>query len=302
MATPVLAPRPATTFATVRDLTAIIRRHFLYEGYAEMAERARADPLAAEACFRELYGCGIREKRLAVRRAYIAREPNLHDVEIGRELGISRKQVVEIRSQLRQQSQFDGRKRNVPTRENLARRTEREAFIREHYETLTKQEMAQALGVSEETVRLDFHRLGRRGAVQPLSRCRLEYVATHPQRPERQLAADLSISVYGVRFIKRRLRELRRDMNLLRCQVEREIRDRYAPATGEYVVECMREALNVLDLPQQKVLLQSAAQFKDVEMQPIFWHLIRTDVQGRAKMIRKIEAGIYDLKELERTN
>jgi len=302
MATPVLAPRPVADFVTLRNVTAVIRSHFLTEGYTEMAARGGVDPEVVEARFRELYGCGIRAKRLAVRRAYIAREPNLHDVEIGRQLGISRKQVVEIRSQLRQGGQYPGRKRNVPTRENLTRRAQREAFIREHYRTLTKQEMAKTLGVSEETVRLDFHRLRRKGSVEPLSRYRLEHVAAHHRQPERQLAGALGISVYGVRFIKRRLRELRRDMNLLRCQVEREIRDRYAPATGEYVVECMREALNVLDLPQQKILLQSAGQFKDVEMQPIFWHLVRTDVQGRAKMIRKIEAGVFDLKELERTN
>ena len=91
-------------------------------------------------------------------------------------------------------------------------------------------------------------------------------------------------------------------MNLLRCQVEREIKTRYAPATGEYIVDCMRRALNVLELPQQRVLLEAANRFKDGELQPIFWHLVRTDVQGRARIIRKIESGVTDLKELERTN
>lgn len=302
MATEVLTPQAATVVEQIGDLTAIIRRQFLYDSYAEMAGRAGVGPEEVEARFRQLYACGIRVKRLAVRRAYIAREPRLHDTEIGRQLGISRKQVVEIRSQLRASGQYTSRKRHVPTRENLSRRAGREAYIGEHYQTCTKQEMARALSVSEETIRLDFHRLQRRGLVQPLSRCRLVYVAGQTRKPEKQLAAELGISVYGVRFIKRRLRELRTDMNLLRCLVEREIRDRYAPATGNYVVECMREALNVLELPQQKVLLENADEFKDVEMQPIFWHLVRTDIQGRAKMIRKIEAGIYDLKELERTN
>ncbi len=302
MATHVLPSQAPPAVQDTPDVLAVIRRHFLYESYGAMAARAGAEPKEVEARFRELYGGGIRAKRLEVRRAYIAREPRLHDVDIGRQLGISRKQVVEIRSQLREEGHFDGRKRHVPTRETLDRRGEREEFIAEHYRSLTKQEMAEALDVSEETIRLDFQRLQRRGVVQSLARCRLEYVAHHQDAPEKQLAADLGISVYGVRFIKRRLRELRRDMNLLRCQVEKQIRDRYAPATGHYVVECMREALNVLDLPQQKVLLENASRFKDGEMQPIFWHLVRTDIQGRARMIRKIEAGIYDLKELERTN
>jgi DNA-binding CsgD family transcriptional regulator len=302
MATQVLEPRPTLAVEQAGELAVILRRHFLFESYAEMAQRAGVAPEFVEGGFRELYGSGIRVKRLAVRRAYIAREPRQHDTEIGRQLGISRKQVVEIRSQLRLDGHYRGRKRTVPTRENLARRAQREAYIREHYETCTKQQIAQELGVSEETIRLDFHRLQRRGLVQPLSRCRLELVAAQPHKAERQLAAELGISVYGVRFIKRRLRELRGEMNLLRCQVEREIRERYAPATGNYVIECMREALNVLDLPQQRVLLENTPRFKDGELQPIFWHLVRTDMQGRAKMIRKIEAGIFDLKELERTN
>jgi len=303
MATQALAQQShAVVDGSASPLTAVIRRHFLYESYARMARRVGAKPEKVESCFRELYECGIRAKRLAVRRAYIAREPRLHDVEIGRQLGISRKQVVEIRSQLRDSGHFDGRKRSVPTRENLGRRMRRDEFICANYRQLTKQQMAEALGVSEETIRLDFHRLQRCGLVEPLSRYRLGYVGKNIHCPERQLAEGLRISVYGIRFIKRRLRELRNSMNLLRCQVEREIRDRYAPATGNYVVECMREALNVLELPQQKVLLENTNEFRDVEMQPIFWHLVRTDVQGRAKMIRKIEAGIFDLKELERAN
>jgi hypothetical protein len=284
------------------DLTATIRRHFLYESYAQMGRRAGVDAPTVEAAFRELYGAGIRAKRLEVRRAYIARGPQLRDREIGEQLGISRKQVVEIRSQLRADGLFEGRKPGLPSRKARSRRQRRWDYICEHYDGQTKQEMAEALGVSEETIRLDFNELRRRGLVQPLYQCRLDHVARHPHRPEKQLAAELDISVYGVRFIKRKLRRLRENMNLLRCQIEKEIRLRYPPATGEYVIECMRQALNVLELPQQRVLLESTPAFNNAEMQPIFWHLVRADEQGRTRMIRKIEAGVTDLKELERAN
>jgi DNA-binding CsgD family transcriptional regulator len=301
MATQLRAPvAPRSAVAT--DFSAVIRRCFLYEGYEEMGRRLGVEASVVERRFREMYSCGIRSKRLEVRRAYIARGPRLRDEEIGRQLGISRKQVVEIRSRLRARGHFDGRKPTLPSRESQARRRERQAYICEHYEEQTKQQMAKALGVSAETIRLDFNQLHRCGLVQPLYRCRLEYVAARPRRPEKELAKELGISVYGVRFIKRRLRKLRETMNLLRCQIEKHIRNRYAPATGNYVVDCMRRALDVLELPQQRVLLEHAPGFKDSEMQPIFWHLVRTDVQGRARMIRKIESGVTDLKELERAN
>jgi len=301
MATQVRAPVALKT-EVAPDLTAIIRRHFLCEGYQEMARRAGVEPVAVEGRFRELYGTGIRAKRLDVRRAYIARGPRLRDEEIGRQLGISRKQVVEIRSQLRGSGLFNGRKPVAASRESLARRRRRHDYICEHYDKQTKEQMAKALGVSAETVRLDFNHLRRRGLVQPLYQCRFEHVAANVHKREKELAQELGISVFGVRFIKRRLRKLREKMNLLRCHVERQIRKRYAPATGEYVVACMRRALDVLELPQQKVLLQNAGEFKDTEMQPIFWHLVRTDDQGRARMIRKIEGGVTALKELERAN
>ena len=294
--------QPATSTSTLPSLLSIIRRHFLYESYEGMGRRAGVDSVMIEAAFRDLYGCGIRAKRLDVRRAYIARGPGLRDEEIARQLGISRKQVVEIRSQLRARGSFDGRKPGLPTRDSAERRRKRQCYICEHYDEQTKQQMAKALSVSEETVRLDFNDLRRQGLVQPLYQCRLDYVAAHADSPEKQLAHDLDISVFGVRFIKRRLRKLREKMNLLRCQVERQIRDRYPPATGEYVVDCMRKALNVLELPQQRVLLENAGDFTDTEMQPIFWHLVRTDEQGRTRMIRKIEGGVTDLKELERAN
>jgi len=284
------------------DLPATIRRHFLYATYEEMARRAGTTAAEVEACFRDLYSCGIRAKRLEVRRAYIGTGPRVRDDEIGRRLGISRKQVVEIRSQLRETGLYAGRKPGLPTRDGVARKRDRHRYICERYAAETKQQMAVALGVSAETIRLDFKELRRRGVVQPLYRCRLEYVASHPKLPERVLAEKLGISIYGVRFIKRRLRKLRDKMNLLRCQVEREIKTRYAPATGEYVIECMRRALNVLELPQQRVLLENTNRFKDTELQPIFWHIVRTDIQGRARMIRKIESGIIELKELERAN
>ncbi|MFP4056895.1 MAG: DeoR family transcriptional regulator [Candidatus Brocadiia bacterium] len=301
MATQVQAPAKAST-SLRSELSAVIRRRFLYDSYADMGRRAGVSASVVERRFREMYGCGVRAKRLEVRRAYIVRGPRLRDEEIGRQLGISRKQVVEIRSQLRASGRFEGRKAGLPTRDGQARRRARRAYIGEHYAAQTKQEMAKALGVSTETVRLDFNELHRRGLVQPLYRCRLEYVAAHLHKPEKELAHEQGISVFGVRFIKRRLRELRETMNLLRCQVEKQIRNRYAPATGEYVVECMRRALDVLELPQQQVLLQHAPRFKDGDMQPIFWHLVRTDVQGRQRMIRKIESGVTDLKELERAN
>jgi len=301
MATQLEAPAVLRTDIAL-DLPATIRRCFLYETYEEMARRAGTTAAEMEACFRDLYTCGIRAKRLEVRRAYIGTGPQLRDDEIGRRLGISRKQVVEIRSQLRGTGLYAGRKPGLPTRDGVARRRERHRYICEHYAAETKQQMAMALGVSAETIRLDFNELRRRGIVQPLYRCRLEYVASHPKLPERALAEKLGISIYGVRFIKRRLRKLRVKMNLLRCQVEREIKTRYAPATGEYVIECMRRALNVLELPQQRVLLENANRFKDTELQPIFWHIVRTDIQGRARMIRKIESGITELKELERAN
>jgi len=294
-------PRAARAVVSA-DLSAVVRRHFLFETYEEMARRAGVSAEEVEAQFRQLFGCGIRRKRLEVRRAYIARGPRLHDAEIARRLGISRKQVVEIRSRLRAAGLYQGRKPGLPTRDGRRRRQERYRYIVENYVHQTKQEMAKALGVSSETLRLDFNELWRRGLVQPLYKCRLEYVAAHAREPEREIARKLNISVYGVRFIKRKLRKLRVNMNLLRCQVEREIRNRYAPATGEYVVDCMRRALNVLELPQQRVLLEAANRFKDGELQPIFWHLVRTDVQGRARIIRKIEAGVTDLKELERAN
>ena len=284
------------------DLSALIRRHFLFETYEEMAQRGATTPLEVELRFREMFGCGIRRKRLEVRRAYVGSGPHLPDDEIGQRLGISRKQVVEIRSQLRLGGHYDGRKPGLPTRDGSHRRRNRHKYILEHYATETKQQMAEALGVSAETIRLDFNDLRRRGLVQPLYKCRLEYVAARAGVPERQIARELGISVYGVRFIKRKLRKTRANMNLLRCQVEREIKTRYAPATGEYIVDCMRRALNVLELPQQRVLLEAANRFKDAELQPIFWHLVRTDVQGRARIIRKIESGVTDLKELERTN
>ncbi len=292
----------ALTSQTVPDLAALIRRRFLYATYEDLAREAGLPQEEVEARFREMFGTGIRRKRLEVRRAYIARGPRLADDEIGRRLGISRKQVVEIRSQLRAGGLYVGRKPGLPTHGGIERRRERHKYILEHYGRQTKQQMARALGVSAETVRLDFNELRRRGLVQPLYKCRLEYVAAHPGLPEREVARQLGISIYGVRFIKRKLRKLRVNMNLLRCQVEKEIKTRYAPATGEYIVECMRRALNVLELPQQRVLLERAGQFKDGDLQPIFWHLVRTDVQGRARIIRKIEAGITDLKELERTN
>lgn len=284
------------------ELTPIIRHHFLYESYEAMGRRCGAESAVVEARFRELYGCGIRTKRLEVRRVYIARGPRLRDAEIGTQLGISRKQVVEIRSQLRAEGAYPGRKPGLPTRDSLARRRRRERYICEHYASETKQQMAEALGVSEETIRIDFNSLRRQGLVQPLYECRLDFVSAHADWPERRLAGRLGISVYGVRFIKRRLRKLRENMNLLRCQVEKTIRDRYPPATGDYIVECMRAALNVLELPQQRVLLEKASGFADTEMQPIFWHLVRTDEQGRTRMIRKIECGVTDLKELERAN
>jgi len=301
MATQTDAPLAAATEPKA-EVTSVIRRCFLYESYEEMGRRAGVDASVVEGRFRELYGCGIRAKRLEVRRAYIARGPRLRDEEIARQLGISRKQVVEIRSQLRSCGLFHGRKPGLPTRESRARRRHRQRYICEHYDKQTKQQMAKSLGVSEETIRLDFNDLRRRGLVQPLYRCRLQFVAAHMTKPEKQLARELGISVFGVRFIKRRLRKLRETMNLLRCQIEKQIRHRYPPATGEYVVECMRAALSVLELPQQKVLLENADQFKDTEMQPIFWHLVRTDEQGRTRMIRKIESGVTDLKELERAN
>jgi DNA-binding CsgD family transcriptional regulator len=287
---------------TASGLDAVMRRHFLFETYEDMAQRAGLMPEEVEARFRELFSCGIRRKRLEVRRAYIASGPRLPDDDIGRRLGISRKQVVEIRSQLRQGGLYDGRKPGLPTRDGAQRRRARYAYVLEHYGTQSKQQIAEALRVSAETVRLDFGQLRRRGLVQPLYKCRLDYVAAHVGAPERQTAAELGISIYGVRFIKRKLRKLRANMNLLRCQVEKEIKNRYAPATGEYIVDCMRRALNVLELPQQRVLLENAGRFRDGELQPIFWHLVRTDVQGRARIIRKIESGVTDLKELERTN
>ena len=301
MATHTLVPT-AQTREHRPDVVATIRRHFLYESYEEMGRRAGVDASAVESLFREAYACGIRAKRLEVRRAYIARGPRLRDEEIGRQLGISRKQVVEIRSQLRAEGLYEGRKPGLPAADATSRRRKRQDYICERYDKETKQQMAAALGVSEETIRLDFNRLRRRGLVQALYQCRLDYVAAHRDEPEKQLAAELGISVFGVRFIKRRLRRLRETMNLLRCQIERQIRHRYPPATGEYVVECMRRALNVLELPQQRVLLQQTPYFKDTEMQPIFWHLVRTDEQGRTRMIRKIESGVTDLKELERAN
>lgn len=301
MATQTRAPLAQPTEA-YPGLTATIRRHFLYDSYEEMGRQASVDASLVEGRFRELYGCGIRAKRLEVRRAYIARGPRLRDAEIGRQLGISRKQVVEIRSQLRAEGGFAGRKAGLPTRESASRRHQRQRYICEHFDGETKQQMAEALGVSEETIRLDFNELRRRGLVQPLYQCRLDFVAAHVDLPEKRLARELGISVYGVRFIKRRLRKLREKMNLLRCQVERTIRDRYPPATGNYVVECMRAALNVLELPQQRVLLENASGFADTEMQPIFWHLVRTDEQGRTRMIRKIECGVTNLKDLERAN
>jgi len=301
MATQLDAPVAVTTEAAP-DLAATIRRYFLFETYEEVAQRAGTTASEVEACFRRLFSCGIRKKRLEVRRSYIASGPQLRDDEIGRRLGISRKQVVEIRSQLRGSGHYDGRKPGLPTRGGVARRHERFKYILEHYATQTKQEMAKALDVSAETIRLDFNELRRNGLVQPLYRCRLDYVAAHPEMSERELAAKLGISVYGVRFIKRRLRKLRVKMNLLRCQVEKHIKTRYAPATGQYVVDCMRRALDVLELPQQRVLLEKAVSFKDTEMQPIFWHIVRNDVQGRARMIRKIGCGVTDLKELERAN
>ncbi|NQT85815.1 DeoR family transcriptional regulator [bacterium] len=260
------------------------------------------DAATVERTFRAMYGSGIRAKRLEVRRAYIARGPRLRDEEIGRQLGITRKQVVEIRSQLRASGEYAGRKPGLPSRDSQARRQDRQRYICEHYHVQTKQQMAAALDVSAETVRLDFKELHQKGLVQPLYRCRLDYVAASVDKPEKELARELAISVFGVRFIKRRLRKLRETMNLLRCQIEKHIRNRYAPATGEYVVECMRRALDVLELPQQKVLLENTPHFKDGEMQPIFWHLVRTDIQGRARMVRKIESGVHDLKELERAN
>jgi len=295
--------QPVVSGAAVHaDLASVIRRRFLFETYEDIARQAAVTPEEVETRFRELFGCGIRRKRLEVRQAYIASGPRLTDGEIGERLGISRKQVVEIRSRLRASGLYDGRKPGLPTRDGLERRRSRHRYILEHYGVQTKQQMAEALGVSAETIRLDFNELRRRGHVQPLYKCRLEYVAAHPGAPERHLARDLGISIYGVRFIKRKLRKLRDTMNLLRCQVEKEIKTRYAPATGEYIVECMRRALNVLELPQQLVLLEAAGRFKDAELQPIFWHILRTDVQGRARMIRKIESGVTDLKELERTN
>jgi len=302
MATKLDAPVAPRKQQAAPRLAAVIRRHFLYETYEQMARRAGVEPEEMEAAFRQLYSCGIRAKRLEVRRAYIASNPRLRDEEIARKLGITRKQVVEIRSQLRRSRLYEGRKPGLPTREGQARRAERQRYICENYMRQTKQQMAKALGVSAETIRLDFNELRRKGLVQPLYRCRLDFVAAHPEMSERQLAKELGISVYGVRFIKRRLRKLREKMNLLRCQVERDIRRRYPPATGEYVVECMRAALSVLELPQQKVLLERVGEFKDTEMQPIFWHLVRTDIQGRARMIRKIESGVTNLKELERAH
>lgn len=301
MATQLERPIASQSEATT-DVAALMRRHFLHETYEDMAHRAGLTQMEVEDHFRGLFGCGIRRKRLEVRRAYIANGPRLADDEIGRRLGISRKQVVEIRSQLRSTGLYDGRKPGLPTREGAQRRHARHRHIVEQYATQTKQQMAEALAVSAETIRLDFNDLRRHGMVQPLYRCRLEYVAAHPRAPERQVARELGISIYGVRFIKRKLRKMRVKMNLLRCQVEKEIKNRYAPATGEYIVDCMRRALNVLELPQQRVLLEAANQFKDGELQPIFWHLVRTDVQGRARIIRKIESGVTDLKELERSN
>ncbi len=286
----------------VPELPAVIRRRFLFETYEDLARNAGVPLEEVESRFREMFGAGIRRKRLEVRRAYIARGPLLPDGEIGRRLGISRKQVVEIRSQLRSSGVYQGRKPGLPTHDGLLRRRERYKYIQDHYGHQTKQQMARALGVSAETVRLDFNDLRRRGLVEPLYKCRLDFVAVHAGLPERRIAGELGISIYGVRFIKRKLRKLRVNMNLLRCQVEKEIKTRYAPATGEYIVDCMRRALNVLELPQQRVLLERAGQFKDAELQPIFWHLVRTDVQGRARIIRKIESGVTDLKELERTN
>lgn len=301
MATHLQAPR-RTQAPAVPDLVGTIRRHFLFESYEEMAGRVGVDASTVERQFRALYGFGIRAKRLEVRRAYIARGPRLRDEEIGRHLGITRKQVVEIRSQLRGSGEYDGRKPGLPSRDGMSRRRQRHNYILEHYHDQTKQEMAKALGVSAETIRLDFKDLHRQGAVQPLYRCRLDYVAANVEKPEKELARELGLSVFGVRFIKRRLRKLRETMNLLRCQIEKHIRNRYAPATGEYVVECMRKALDLLELPQQKVLLENTPHFKDGEMQPIFWHLVRTDIQGRARMVRKMESGVHDLKELERAN
>ncbi len=301
MATQLERPIPAQV-SEASDLAGLIRRHFLFETYEEMAQRSDAAPVEVESRFRDMFGCGIRRKRLEVRRAYIASGPRLADDEIGRRLGISRKQVVEIRSQLRAVGHYDGRKPGLPTRDGAQRRRNRHRYVLEHFGAETKQQMAEALGVSAETIRLDFNELRHRGMVQPLYKCRLEFVAAHPGVPERQIARELGISIYGVRFIKRKLRKMRVNMNLLRCQVEKEIKTRYAPATGEYIVECMRRALNVLELPQQRVLLENAGHFRDGELQPIFWHLVRTDVQGRARIIRKIESGVTDLKELERTN
>lgn len=292
----------AVPLSEAGDLAGYIRRHFLFETYEGMARQLGVEAQEVEKRLHELFSCGIRQKRLDVRRAYIASGPRLPDDEIGRRLGISRKQVVEIRSQLRAAGHYDGRKPGLPTRDGIQRRRSRHKYVIEHYASETKQEMADALGVSAETIRLDFKELRRRGLVQPLYKCRLEYVAARAGVPERQIARELGISVYGVRFIKRKLRTLRENMNLLRCQVEKEIKNRYAPATGEYIVDCMRRALNVLEIPQQRVLLEAAVRFKDGDLQPVFWHLVRTDVAGRARIIRKIESGVTDLKELERTN
>ena len=83
MATHTQAPAARLT-ETRPDLTATIRRHFLYESYEEIGRRVGVDASVVEGRFRELYECGIRAKRLEVRRAYIARCPRVRDEEIGR--------------------------------------------------------------------------------------------------------------------------------------------------------------------------------------------------------------------------
>lgn len=91
-------------------------------------------------------------------------------------------------------------------------------------------------------------------------------------------------------------------MKQLREAIERTIRRRHAPGTSDYILRYMNEALDVLTPEQQRILLGRMRFLKLRELQPVFWHLVRADAEGRERIIRKIARGIYDLKELERSN
>jgi len=91
-------------------------------------------------------------------------------------------------------------------------------------------------------------------------------------------------------------------MNQLRASIERSIKRRHAPGTSSYILKYMSEALDVLSPEQQRILLARLRFLRASELQPVLWHLVRADAEGRARIIGKIARGIYDLKELERSN